>query len=159
MPGDPDMLGVLVLALRSYRPGSPRLRALADAQLAAAQEALIRSQGRAAASGRDSGGPPWAVPTAAVLGPGQAPPSSGQTIGTAEAEDLTGLGAERWRQLAVAGKVPGHQTHRGVWELDRAAVIAYDEWRRERGTGIGKAPGGREGEGTGTRSRGGPAAA
>ena len=155
IPGTADMLGVLVLALRSYRPASPRLRALADAQLAGAQEALIRSQGRAPRPGADG---PRGAPSAAVVPAAQARPTSGaEMITTAEAEDLTGLSAERWRQLAVAGRIPACQTHRQVWELNRAGVIAYNERRHERGTGIGTAPGGREGEGTGTCSPGGSA--
>ena len=160
IPGDPEVLGVLVLALRSFRTSSPRIRAAAGSQLAAAQEALVRSHVRAAAARPAPAGAARAAPTAAVPGPAQAPPSSGaSTITTAGAEDLTGLSAERWRQLAASGAIPGCQTHRKVWLLDRAAVIAYSERRRQRGASASKAPGRLEGEGTGTGSRGGPAAA
>jgi hypothetical protein len=64
--------------------------------------------------------------TASVVAPAQIPRTSrSEEITTRQASDLTGKSAERMRQLAAGGRIPGaHRTDRNVWLLPRAAVIA-----------------------------------
>lgn len=109
---------------------TPKLRLYAATHAQAAREF-------AAALGRKAAGAGQRPPVPMVLEPAQAPPVSvAEEITTAQAEDLTGLSAERWRQLARGARIRSRRTHRQVLLLNRADVIAYDGNRRS-GRGIG----------------------
>ena len=156
IPGDPAALRTLVLALRRFQTSAPSLRGWRTTLLAAAEEADAQAQERVIRQCGAAG----AVPSPAVVGPAQALAVSeglGLVITAAEAGDLTGLSAERWRQLAVSGTIRGRRTGRRVWELNRDDVMAYDEQRRRRrGNGSDKAL---EAEGPGGWPSDGPSAA
>jgi len=70
------------------------------------------------------------LPAAPVLARAQTPPSSGvEEITTTEAAALTGLSAERMRQMAAAGKIRARTGPHRAWLLDRAEVIALRDRR------------------------------
>jgi hypothetical protein len=76
-----------------------------------------------------------ALPAPAVLGPAQPlSVSEAEEITTTQAQDLTGVSAEWWRRLAIAGRIRARQAPRKVWMLNRADVIAYGGKQRS-GTG------------------------
>lgn len=115
---------------------TPKLRMYAATHDQAAREFAAAQDAQEAA--RAGQRPPVPV----VLEPAQALPASAvEEITTAQAQDLTGLSAERWRQLARAGRIRSRRTHHQVLLLDRADVIAYDGDRRSgRGIGSGEEP-------------------
>jgi hypothetical protein len=116
---------------------TPKLRMYAATHGRAAREfAAARAQEAARAA------PSQPVPV--VLEPAQTPPVSAvEEITTAQAQNLTGLSAERWRQLARASRIRFRRTHHRVLLLNRADVIAYDggDRRRRGGTRSGEEPG------------------
>jgi hypothetical protein len=57
--------------------------------------------------------------------------SAPATITTRQAADLLNLTEQHVRYLASTGRIPGQQTARRVWELDRAATVAYGRRQRK----------------------------
>jgi hypothetical protein len=79
-----------------------------------------------------------AAPVSAVLGAAQPRSvSEAEEITTTQAQDLTGVSAEWWRRLAVAGRIRARQAPRRVWMLNRADVIAYGSKQRSGSGGTG----------------------
>lgn len=78
-------------------------------------------------------GEAWQAGTAEPAGAEPAPdsPRDHDTVSVAEAADLLGVSPSYVRRMAREGRLPAHRGHARAWRLDRAAVHAEANHRRE----------------------------
>lgn len=124
-----ELAGALRL-LADLRAGRRVPASVRQPRITRSVQSIADAAGRAAVehqAARHRAASTWGAPTSVVVAPAQlVPVSTADEITTAQASDLTGLSTERWRQLAASGRIRARKTHRGVWLLDRQAVVSRD---------------------------------
>lgn len=86
--------------------------------------AELRAVGEAGQAGSGTAEPAGAEPAPDS-------PCDHDTVSVAEAADLLGVSPSYVRRMAREGRLPAHRGHARAWRLDRAAVHAEANHRRE----------------------------